>query len=263
MTKRSALGLLLLSAVLVGAATNDYSRYTESTTIDGRLPVDVRGVWFVVAQPRVGDGKFKTLPQLIAVSQGSSGLTLHLMDVRLPKEMVQGVRAANDKLERWTPSDKDVALLRQQWSKLPPATDKDVMAGDLAYSQVRFSLASPERYADAFPKQDDALRDVLADSGFTLEVDESYRSLPIPPGKNVGQLMLRKTIYGVRSASDTVLEGKLVTGLLAATPFTPIPYNFGGSFTMYRLASSSATKSAPKPPSRSQPAPRSHRRAPR
>jgi len=250
MTKRTALGLLL-SVVLIGAAAPDYTQYAESTAVDGKLPVDLRGVWFVVAQPRVTkDGKSKTLPQLIRASQQGLDLTLHVMDVRLPKGIVEAVRAANDKLEPWTPSDDDLAMLRQQWSKLPLATNKDPKAGDVAYSWVRFQLATPERYADTFPNQDAPLRDLLADSGFALQVDESYRPLPLPPGSNIGQLMMRKTIYGVRSASDTRLEGKLVTGFIAATPLAPIPYNFGGSFTMYRLASSAGTKNAPKPASR-------------
>src|SRR5438093_121603 len=220
---------LLLSGLPARAATPDYTQYAEHTTVAGKLPVDLRGVWFIVAQPTVTkDGKSKTLPQLIAVSQEGAKLTWHLMDVRLPKGMADAVRVANEKLNPWSPSDADIALLRQQWSKLPPATDKDPKAGDLWYAQVEFALAAPERYADAFPRQDDALRGVLAESGFSLQVNESYRPLPVPPGSNIGQLMVRKTIYGVRKASDARLEGKLVVGFVAATAYNPLPFNSGG-----------------------------------
>ena len=251
---------LLLSGLPARAATPDYTQYAEHTTVAGKLPVDLRGVWFIVAQPTVTkDGKSKTLPQLIAVSQEGAKLTLHLMDVRLPKGMADAVREANEKLKPWSPSDADVALLRQQWAKLPPATDKDPKAGDLWYAQVEFALAAPERYADAFPRQDDALRGVLAESGFSLQVNESYRPLPVPPGSNIGQLMVRKTIYGVGKASDTRLEGKLVVGFVAATAYNPLPFNFGGSFTMYRLASSAPAKKAPPAASKAPPARRGHR----
>lgn len=217
-------------------------------------------MWFVVARATVTkDGKSKTLPQLIAVSQQGKDLTLHLMDVRLPRGMVEAVRAANDKLEPWTPSDDDIALLRQQWSKLPPATDKDVKAGDLWYGKVEFELTVPERYAEAFPRQDAALKDVLAESRFALKVDEEYRPLPVPPGSNIGQLMLRKTIYGVRNVSEARLDGKLVTGFLGATAYSPIPYNFGGSFKMYRLASSAPATKAPPAGSKAPAAPRGRR----
>src|SRR5881392_4262187 len=81
---------LLLSGLPARAATPDYTQYAEHTTVTGKLPVDLRGVWFVVARATVTkDGKSKTLPQLIAVSQQGKDLTLHLMDVRLPRGMVE------------------------------------------------------------------------------------------------------------------------------------------------------------------------------
>src|SRR5205809_358905 len=176
---------LLLSGLPARAATPDYTQYAEHTTVAGKLPVDLRGVWFIVAQPTVTkDGKSKTLPQLIAVSQEGAKLTLHLMDVRLPKGMADAVREANEKLKPWSPSDADIALLRQQWSKLPPATDTDPKAGDLRYAQV---------------------------------------------------------------------------GFVAATAYNPLPFNVGGSFTMYRLASSAPAKKAPPAASKAPPARRGHR----
>jgi hypothetical protein len=50
--------------------------------------------------------------------------------------------------------------------------------------------------------------------------------------------MQRTTIYGFRGAGgDHLLEGAEVIGFLAAHPLAPIPLNWSGKFTMYRLAS--------------------------
>jgi len=48
--------------------------------------------------------------------------------------------------------------------------------------------------------------------------------------------MERKSVYVVRSANDSVLEGKQFTGFVAAGPGVPIPITFVGPFSLYRLA---------------------------
>ena len=86
------------------------------------------------------------------------------------------------------------------------------------------------------------MADVLAETAFSLQVVENYRGLPIPPGKNIAPLMQRISVYGVRNASENVLEGRQVVGFIAAGIGTPIPINTAGNFRMIRLASAPAAK---------------------
>jgi len=250
------LGALLVPLTTLVGATRDYD---ETTTVAGKVPVDLRGVWLLVAQPEVAKGKFKTFPELLMISQQKDGRpSVHLLDVHLPADMAGEVKAANEKLEFWAPSAVELAALRRGWSKLPPATDKDkdVVAGDHAYARIDFRLAASERYAEAFPTQDKLLKSVLSDSTFSLEVSEQYRALPVPPDSNISQLARRTSVYGFRTASDHVLEGAQVTGFVAALPYGPLPLTWSGKFTMYCLASCGRGTGAPtkttKPPSPAQ-----------
>ena len=107
---------------------------------------------------------------------------------------------------------------------------------------------SPERFEQVFPRQDEALKHVLADSAVSLQIVENYRPLPVPPqpsGVVITQVMERKSIYGVKKVSSAVLEGDHVTGFIAAGPGFPIPLNFRGTFRMYCLASCTRGTIAP------------------
>jgi hypothetical protein len=245
---------LLVSFTALAGPTRDYD---ETTTVAGKVPVDLRGVWLLVAQPEVAKGKFKTFPELLMISQQKDGRpSFHLLDVRLPADMTGELKAANDNLEFWAPSDAELAALRRGWSKLRPATEKDVLAGDHAYARIDFRLAAPERYAEVFPRQDKLTKGVLSESTFSLSVTEQYRALPLPRNSNVTQLAGRTSVYGFRTASDHVLEGAQVTGFLASLPYAPLPLTWSGKFTMYCLASCGRGTGAPtkttKPPSPAQ-----------
>ena len=273
MKRRFATLLVSAATVLAPAAIcRPEAGYTEKTTVQGKVPVDLRGVWLLVAHLRVSQGKpredgtrdwkYKTLAELVTASgEGGSGTQLHLRDVRLPKEVAEGIKVGNDRLTPWSPSTAQLDGLARTWSKLRPATDKDVRAGDVDYAQVSFTIATAERYAEVFPKQDAALSDVLAKSAFSLSVEEKYRALPIPPRSNISQLMLRKSVYAVQNASAAKLEGPQLTGLLAPGAVGPIPFNFGGRFTMYRLASSGGPSRKPSAPRSSLPPTHASRRA--
>ena len=238
-----ALGLVALCWVRTSAGGDKATEYRETTTVEGKVPFDLRGAWLLVAHAEVSEGKFKTFPQLLKVSTGKDGgLTMHLLDVRLPKQIDQAARVADRKLTPWTPTDGDLGALRKQWATLPRATKKDVVAGDVVYGEVLFTLAAPDRYDQVFAKRDENLNGVLAETAFSLQIEERYLPQPQSPGTNISQLGLRKTIYGVRNASDTRVEGRQVVGFVAAGAMMPIPFNFSGPFKMYRLASSDGKK---------------------
>jgi hypothetical protein len=236
-------GVAALCCVSTVAGAPGATDYTETTTVEGKLPFDLRGAWLLVAHPEISEGKLRTLPQLLKVSTNQDGaLTMHLLDVRLPKQIDEAAKKADRALTPWTPSEKDLAALRKQWATLPRAAKKDVAAGDVAYGEVRFTLAAPERYGEVFPTQDDKLKAVLAESAFSLQIEERYRPLPQPAGSNIAQVALRKTIYGVRNPSGTLLEGRQLVGWVAGGPGGAIPLNFSGPFKMYRLAAPDGKK---------------------
>ena len=70
----------------------------------------------------------------------------------------------------------------------------------------------------------------------TLLRSGKYRPQPVPAGENVAQVMERKSMYVVHSATDSLLEGQQFTAYLAAGPGVPIPMTFMGPFKLYRLA---------------------------
>jgi len=238
------LGVLALAALCLllvpTAAPAGRTDFEEKTTVEGGVPIDLGGVWLLVAQTHLAEGKYRTFLELLRISPGMhAGLSLHLLDVSLPKDIDEAVKAANKQFTPWTPGANQLAALARGWSRLPRAPKKDPKT-DLLFGQVLFTVAAPERFAQAFPRQDEGLRNVLADSAVSLQIVENYRPLPVPPGPSdvvMTQLMERRSIYGVKKASSAVLEGDQVTGFIAAGPGFPIPLNFRGTFRMYCLAS--------------------------
>lgn len=215
----------------------------EDTGVRGTIPIDIGGTWLFVTHMRMAKDpsiqKYRTLPQLVRVAPGRNGTpSLHLLDARLPGKMDETVKELNKKMDPWTPSEADLKLLAKELPRLKPTPDaeKDIVAGDVAFASIRYDLATPESYAELFPQQDEALVDVLSETAFVLQVLENYRGLPLPPGSNVAPLMQRRTIYGVRNASDALLEGRHVIGFIAAGIGQPIPITSVGSFRMYRIA---------------------------
>src|SRR5437899_1607618 len=79
-----------------------------------------------------GGKGWKTGLQLVRAARSKEGVQLHLLDVRMPKDIQEPLRAANDQFTPWEPSPKQLAALSREWASLPPATDKDVRRGDAA-----------------------------------------------------------------------------------------------------------------------------------
>ena len=247
--------LATASCLIAGAATATPSDFAQATRVEGKVPVSLAGAWFLYAQAEFPGGKSRALaPELLTASQkGDRDVALHLLDVQLPKSIAEPYKAGNKQPKAWEPTPDDIALLRTQWSKLPPATNKDLHANDVVYDRVEFTLASPEKYAEAFPAAaDPGIDEALKGSLFALEVVEKYRPQPIAPGENVAQVMERKSLYVVRSKSDAVLEGKQFTGYVAAGPGVPIPIALNGPFKLYRLAKGTGASA----PAKSKPTPR-------
>jgi hypothetical protein len=212
--------------------------FPQTTHVAGKVPINLAGAWFLYAQAEFAGGKARALqPELWTVSQKSDHeVDFRLLDVELPKSIDEPYRAANRQTTAWEPSPADLALLRKEWAKLPPATNKDVHRSDVAYGSVEITVVSPDKYGEVFQAGGTQIEDALKDSKFAVQVLEKFRPLPVPPGENVAQVMERKSLYIVHTANDSMLEGKQFTGYVAAGPGTPIPISFVGPFRLYRLA---------------------------
>ena len=214
----------------------DAGPFDEKTTVQGKIEVPLEGVWLLIAHPQIAPGKFKTFPQLLKVTTGKNGLEFHLLDVRLPDAMQQAVRDADrHTLVAWEPSEADRKTLAESWSHLPPAKQKAVE--EFLFSKIDYTVAAPDRYAEAFPKRSEAMDKVLAGTKVAVRIAEQYKPRDLPIEAHISQLAGRTSLYGVKSVEKDVLKGDTYSGFLAMGAGTPLPYEFAGPFTMYRVAS--------------------------
>jgi hypothetical protein len=254
-----ALSFLIVSlgvcaVVRARAATIKPADFPQVTRVEGKAPVNLGGTWLLYAQAQFAGGQSRALqPQIISSARGSDGtIGLKVLDVQLPKSIYEPYQAANRKSQAWEPTPKDVDLLRKEWAKLPPATEKDWRKSEMVYDRVDFTVASPDKYDQVFADQTGDIRQALEGSLFALMAIEKYRPQSIPKGENVAQVMERKSIYVVRKVSDSVIEGTQFTGYVAAGPGVPLPISLHGPFRLYRLAKGQggAPSTAPKRPAR-------------
>jgi hypothetical protein len=245
--------LAVVSFAAVAAFAENVPDFPQTTHVAGKVPMNLAGAWFLYAQAEFPGGKSRALqPELWTISQKSDHeVDFRLLDVELPKSIDEPYRAANRQTKAWEPSPADLTLLRKEWAKLPPATNKDVHKSDVAYGSIEVTVASPDKYAEVFQVGGTQIEEALKGSKFALQVLEKFRPLPVPPGENVAQVMERKSIYIVRNANDSMLEGKQFTGYVAAGPGTPIPISFVGPFRLYRLAKGNVGPAASAPSKKS------------
>jgi hypothetical protein len=218
-------------------ASTKVGPFTEKTTIHGKVDADLKGVWLLVAAAEIVPGKFRIFPQLVKIEQGKDGPEFRMLDVRLPPSVYESYQAANTKLLWWEPSAESRALLGKSWASLEKPESKGVQ--EQIFQHIDFTLASPQKYAVAFDKHTPELDQALAGSRFSLTVAERYLPHNLPPDARVADLMGRTTIYAARSMDKGVVQGNLRIGFVAAGAASPLAYNFGGKFAMYRIASSS------------------------
>jgi len=243
--------LAVASLVAVAALADKPAQFPQTTHVEGKIPVNLAGAWLLYAQAQLpGDHSRALQPELWTVAQKSDhDLSFNVLDVELPKSMDDAYRAGNRQPKAWEPRPEDIALLKKEWSKLPPQVNKDVHRSDVAYGNVEITIASPDKY-DVFAAAGPGVGDALNGSKFAFQVIEHYRPLPNPPGENVAQVMERKSVYIVQSINDSMLEGKQFTGYVAAGPGVPIPISFVGPFRFYRLAKGNVGAPPPAKPAK-------------
>jgi hypothetical protein len=213
----------------------DAGPFAEQTTVQGKITVDLTGVWLLVARAELAPGKFKTFPQLLQITKGKSGPEFHLLDVQFPDQMEQSQSQANKTLAAWEPSTDTLKLLGKDWSKLPKAKQKTIE--EPLYYKIDYLVASPDNYADAFTTRSELTQKVFDGSKVGMKIVEDYKPRELPPDSHVAQLIRRTTFYGVKTEEKDLIKGDITAGFLAAGAGTPLPYQFNGSFAMYRIAS--------------------------
>ena len=206
----------------------------EDTHQEGKPDAKLKGVWFVVTNAELVPGKFKTFPQIFKVTEDKDGPKFQILDVLLPDDIQQSVKASNSRtLQAWQPTDAMVKELQQDWSKLPPAKLK--YTGDPLYSKIHYTVFAADKAGGA--NGDDLEKKANKDSKYTVLVQEEYRPRNLGPDSRIAQMITRATFYSVKSVDKDTIKGDMVLNFIAAGAGSPIPYKFGGPFVMYRLAS--------------------------
>jgi hypothetical protein len=112
----------------------DVTPFTEHTTVDGKIDVNLQGVWLLVANVEVlpGTGKFRTFPQLLKITQGKDGPQLNLLDVQLPASVQQSLQADQKTMAPWVSGVRQT--LAQNWSRYrQSAKASTVLYGKIDY----------------------------------------------------------------------------------------------------------------------------------
>src|SRR5205809_8134087 len=101
-------GNLLCGLPHAGGATLDH----EETKAEGKLPVELGGAWLLLIHMQLPGGKgWKTGLELVRAARPKEGVELHPLDVRMPQDIQEPLRAANAQLTPRQPSPKQPASL--------------------------------------------------------------------------------------------------------------------------------------------------------
>jgi hypothetical protein len=204
--------------------------FTEDSSQSGKLKADLNGVWLLVVNAPLAPGKFKSFPQIFMVTAGKTGPTFHLLDVLLPDDIATTIKTANKRYEAWQPDAATLKTLRQSWSTLAPAKVKAM--DEFLYSKIHYQTVAPDKYAEVFPKRDEASDKILKASGdkFVLLIQEEYSPRDLGPDSRAAQMIARNTIYGVTQVEKDTIKGEALADFIAAGSGFPLPYKLVGPF---------------------------------
>jgi hypothetical protein len=196
---------------------------TEQTDVEGTVPADITGKWFLVTQIKLPGGNVTPAGRLFDIRRGPEHLELILRRTELPASVSAKLRDTPAGTYVWVPADGDLREIGEQWDKLVP------VAAD--YASVESKLIG----ADAFPREFQ-VDQTTKGSSFAITIRERFS----------GQQPLQSTysVLGVREHRDGHLVGAFVMTSLAAAPF-PIPITVRGDFQAYRVGTVPEPASAP------------------
>jgi hypothetical protein len=115
-------------------------------------------------------------------------VTVHLIDVDLPKSIQDEIDAANKAEKPWEPSEKELATLKAGWKGLK-------LRAKTEYSRIQWKVLE-NKYLEGGMLQDDQTKDAK----FVISGDAQLLGSPGQANRNI-------IIYGANKVSDKVIEG--------------------------------------------------------
>jgi len=160
---------------------------------------------------------------------------IYMLDVAFPKPIQDAVDKAQKDQKPWTPSEKDLALLKSSVNDLKPSGRDD-------YSKIEWKVITSDKYEENYQ-----IDPTTKDAKFLISANQEMIPKPNVPKTNV-------LIYGVDSVKGNMITGKHTRAMMASAPF-PIPIEMKGTFKMYKVADLPGEKSeaAPSPAAKTKP----------
>jgi hypothetical protein len=203
---------------------------TVETTIEGDVPMDLRGVWLITSNGEFkNSGKFRNGLDIETIRQKDGKLEVEPVLREFPSDVQTEFDESNKQWKKWAPSPEQIDAIQKSLDQLKPVDP-------MTYFKHINKIMGPSK---------DGTGEVPADSKFVLDVEHVYRPHPADE-KNI-QLMTDKATYIAKDTSPTKISGDMNRSILAAS-FVPVPLNMTGTFTMYRLRAPEqlpASESAP------------------
>ena len=166
-----------------------------------------------------GAGETKVIvPSVPAKRLPSDGddVEIYLLDVALPTSIDDAQQKAQKAEKPWTPTAKDLALLKSSWSSLKRSERDEI-------NKIEWTVKSSDKFDEGL--QTDA---TTKDAKFAITANQEM--LPKP-----GVAKTNILVFGARKIGKGSIEGSHVRAMLAGAPF-PITVEMKGLFTMYKLA---------------------------
>ena len=202
----------LACALLLVATATFAEPFTETTKVEGDVPADIIGRWFVVAQGKAKTGLTRTIVQAWELRRGSEHLELVFRRTPLPQPITDAIQEAGTAGREWHPSDDDLRAVATTWEG-PPAADDRV--------EVVSRLVAPSAFTP-----DLADDDVTKGSELAIVVDERFTGAE--------HIARTTSIFGIRQRTPTTLRGTFV-GTTIAIVFSAVPITFTGEFEAQRV----------------------------
>lgn len=98
--------------------------FGETTEVKGKIAYDLAGFWLVSENHDLKAEKFYPLVQFYRVDKDEKGnLRVHLVEWPLPSSVAAALKQAQQKQEKWSPSEADLQAINKQLETTPPAID--------------------------------------------------------------------------------------------------------------------------------------------
>jgi hypothetical protein len=141
---------------------------------------------------------------------------IYLLDVALPASVEDTLQKAQKAEKPWTPTAKDLTLLKSSWSSLKPSGRDEI-------NKIEWAVKSADKFDEGL--QTDP---TTKDAKFAITANQEM--LPKP-----GVAKTNILVFGAREIGKESIKGAHVRAMLAGAPF-PITVEMKGLFTMHKLA---------------------------